>query len=538
MLDPVILVVDDEPSVVRLCQRLLEKSGFQVVAATSASQALAILARQPVDLMLADIRMPELNGFQLVALARQHQPDLATVFMTGFGTVEVAITALRQGADALILKPFDNSELLETVRVALKENEQKREAVRLRALRPLFDVTELLVNETDLTRLPNLIVEVVSGQLNCSFTGIYQRNSLGSPFELLATYGQETFPVSRIQEDKPLGPMIAAGTPFFASREIPNGAPLQAFFRDTQLGSILCAPVSHKESQTLLVSTRGLNEPAFQKADLEMYTILARQAGLALENAHLYNQMRVYVQQVEKTQRAMSQAEKMVAAGRLTASIAHEINNPLQSLHNCLHLARRDELSYAKRSKYLDMAQGELDRLMSIVQRMLDFYRPGVRDRKLINVNDLIARVLGLMELELEKAHVIVEKDLASDLPLVMVVASQIQQVFLNLILNSIEAMPEGGKVSIHTNYVRYPNGVVDPVSGIEIILEDTGPGIPDSETGQLFEPLFSTKEHGTGMGLAVCNGIVTAHGGSIHLVKGHTGGACFRIFLPEGDTA
>jgi two-component system NtrC family sensor kinase len=226
----------------------------------------------------------------------------------------------------------------------------------------------------------------------------------------------------------------------------------------------------------------------------------------------------------------------MTAAGRLTASIAHEINNPLQSLNNCLHLVGRRELSPEQQQKYLEMAQSELDRLMTTVQRMLELYRPGVVDRKMTDVNEIVRRVLMLLEPQLRKGKITVQTELSPDLPPIMAVASQIQQVLLNLILNSMEAMPDGGEISIHTLHpVPEANEVQ---AGVEILLADTGPGIPKSERSRVFEPFVSTKEFGTGLGLSVSYGIIAAHGGTLSLVDGLANGACFRTTLPKDENA
>jgi two-component system NtrC family sensor kinase len=268
-----------------------------------------------------------------------------------------------------------------------------------------------------------------------------------------------------------------------------------------------------------------------------MFLIFARQAGLALENDRLYAELRSYVTKLENAQHALSQAEKMAAAGRLTASIAHEINNPLQSLQNCLHLAGRKELHIKEREKNLQLAQSELERLMITVRRMLDFYRPGVRDRKLVDINELLERVVELISPQLFKSAIVVHYKLTPDLPLVMAVDDQIKQVLINLILNSMEAMPDGGEIYISTS-AGSDEYIADNSlpGGVEIIIRDTGPGIPQAERDKVFEPFVSTKEHGTGLGLTVSYGIITAHGGRLDLIDGNSQGACFRIVLPYGD--
>jgi two-component system NtrC family sensor kinase len=162
---------------------------------------------------------------------------------------------------------------------------------------------------------------------------------------------------------------------------------------------------------------------------------------------------------------------------------------------------------------------------------MLDFYRPGVRDRKSTQVNDLLERILALMKPQFDELGIVVHLDLDPKLPLVMVVSNQIQQVFFNLLINAMEAIPDGGEIWVQT---RRLSKLKPPA--IEIIIEDSGPGIPESQRANLFKPVESTKEKGTGLGLSVSYGIMTAHGGKITLLDGRGRGACFQLILPEGD--
>lgn len=140
---PSILILDDEPGIILLCQRLLERSGFQVFSSTNPVEALQILEEKNTDLLLVDIRMPVMDGFQVIDRARQLHPDLAVVVMTGYGTVETAIEALRRGADGLILKPFEGNDLVQSVQRAREQSQYKQDQIRLQALRPLFDITEV-----------------------------------------------------------------------------------------------------------------------------------------------------------------------------------------------------------------------------------------------------------------------------------------------------------------------------------------------------------------------------------------------------------
>jgi signal transduction histidine kinase len=217
----------------------------------------------------------------------------------------------------------------------------------------------------------------------------------------------------------------------------------------------------------------------------------------------------------------------MATAGRLTASIAHEVNNPLQSVQNCLHLAGHEDLPAEKRKEYFELAKKELDRLMKTVQRMLDFYRPGAVRVEQVDLLDLLEHVLSLSAQQLGQRHITLHTDLPKSLPMIYAVSSQIQQIFFNLILNSLDAMQDGGELTITAKAKK---------NGVEMIFQDTGPGIPEDKRENIFEPFFSTKDGGTGLGLTVSYNIVTAHGGTLDLEEGHEPGARFRLFLPMGD--
>ena len=170
-----VLVVDDEPGIALLCNRILSRAGYDVISETNPRIAIEYLQQKRFDLLVVDIRMPEVDGFDVISRAQMIQPDIAVLVMTGFGTVETAIRALRQGVDGLLLKPFQKSdELLSAVRQAMADNQRKRDTARVSALRPLFNVTETLFAETDRDRLLELIVSAVCEHLNCSNVAYYQ----------------------------------------------------------------------------------------------------------------------------------------------------------------------------------------------------------------------------------------------------------------------------------------------------------------------------------------------------------------------------
>jgi signal transduction histidine kinase/CheY-like chemotaxis protein len=523
-----VLVVDDEPGIALLCDRILSRAGYDVISETNPRTAIEDLQQKHFDLLLVDIRMPDVDGFDVISRAQMVQPDIAVLVMTGFGTVETAIRALRQGVDGLLLKPFKQSEeLLQAVRQALMDNQRKRDTARVSALRPLFNVTETLFAETNRDRLLELIVTAICDHLNCSNVAYYQVEN--GKVAVVAQRGK----VLQIDVSNFAAQLVsrvdADGDPIVINATGPGEEDAQSLLSTLGLGTAILIPVARSNLHSVFFAARDVSvtERPFRGADLEMFFVLARQAVVAMENASLYADLRAYVRRVEDSQQALLRAEKMAAAGRLTASIAHEVNNPLQSVQNCLHLAGREDLPPEKRQEYFDLARNELERLMKTTQRMLDFYRPGSSKVEQVDILELLQHVLSLTAQQLGQRHIEVQTDLPQSLPEIYAVSSQIQQIFFNLILNALDAMPAGGKLEIKAR---------ERERGVEMIFQDTGPGIPENKRNDIFEPFFSTKEGGTGLGLTVSYNIVTAHGGTLDLVNGNKPGACFRLFLPMGD--
>jgi PAS domain S-box-containing protein len=231
----------------------------------------------------------------------------------------------------------------------------------------------------------------------------------------------------------------------------------------------------------------------------------------------------------KQAQAALIQSEKLAMTGRLAASLAHEVNNPLQTVIGCLGLAEESlaEDDGDDLEQYITMAHEELRRAARIVSRLRDLSRPtNVDAGEPCNVNALLERVLKLSRKELESRYIEVVRHLTEPLPQPVLVPDRMQQVFLNLVLNAIDVMPNGGQLTVSTRYDEGPDEVV-------VTFTDDGPGIPAEMLPHLFDPFFSTKSDGLGLGLFVSQNIVQEHGGRIEVQSKAGDGAAFTVCLP-----
>jgi PAS domain S-box-containing protein len=221
----------------------------------------------------------------------------------------------------------------------------------------------------------------------------------------------------------------------------------------------------------------------------------------------------------------MVRTERLAAMGQLAAALAHEINNPLQSIGSSMELALDFPLSEEERLEYLEAVRQEIDRLMSLTSKVLDFARPMRLEREPISLSEAVRYAITLAGKQLQHSRIRLDLELPEDMPLIKASRDQLAQVFLNLVINAIEAMPDGGRLNISA-HAENGQAVLN--------FRDTGPGIPEQALEAVFEPFHTTKEEGTGLGLAVSYSIIQQHGGTIAASNAPGGGALFTIVLPE----
>ena len=231
-------------------------------------------------------------------------------------------------------------------------------------------------------------------------------------------------------------------------------------------------------------------------------------------------------EEMKKINAQLFRSEKLASLGKLAAGVAHEINNPLTGILTNSSLLLEDLDENDPRRDDVQVMVNETIRCREIVKRLLDFARQTKPQKRLASIGALIENIVLLVRNQASFRNIAIEKDLDADIPEVLVDPDQIQQVFVNIILNAAEAMTKGGSLKIHSS--RAPDG-----RSIIVRIADTGPGISEEVRERIFDPFYTTKEHGTGLGLSISYGIIEQHGGTISVESTIGKGSTFTIQIP-----
>jgi signal transduction histidine kinase len=260
----------------------------------------------------------------------------------------------------------------------------------------------------------------------------------------------------------------------------------------------------------------------YSQEDIELLTTLANQTTIAIENARLYEDLR-------KSKSYMRRADRLASLGTLTAGIAHEIRNPLVAIKTFIQLLPERLEDEEFRRHFLSVASGEVDRISSLVNELLDFARTSDPKLEMEDVNNILDGMILLISTESKKKHIEVVKEYGQDIPLINIDKEQIKQVFLNILLNAIDATPENGKIGVKTRSFVKPGGE----HYVQIEFTDTGCGIPAEHLEDIFNPFFTTKNSGSGLGLSISHQIIEDHKGYINVESELNKGSSFYINLP-----
>lgn len=232
--------------------------------------------------------------------------------------------------------------------------------------------------------------------------------------------------------------------------------------------------------------------------------------------------------ELEKAHKQIYQAEKLASIGRLASGVAHQVNNPLNGIKSCLFAIQKEPTNVQQTKEYLELINEGIDNIETVVKKLLGFARQQSTSESIIDINDSILKVVNLFEIRLKEKNVKIELNLQKDLGLIKIDYHLFQEVVMNLLLNSFDAVSNDGEISISTGEFDEQN--------IFMSIKDNGCGINEEDLKKIFDPFYTTKEigTGTGLGLSVCMGIIESHGGKISVHSIQNVETIFKIILPK----
>jgi PAS domain S-box-containing protein len=493
-----VLLVEDNVDDALLLRRHLSKAGFAPeLHRVETSDKMLLALAEPWDCILADYNLPQFSAPEALKLLQETGHDIPFIMMSGAVSEDTAVAAMRAGAHDYVSKQ-NLARLAPAIERELTEAASRRtKRATERALQSSEERFHRLVEATPLALL------------------------------IIDTQGQVTYSNGGAKR------LLGSGT------GVTGGIRLERVFSAVDFGKLsesttACQHIAGELYKRVEGHQEETWEGLCQHADGSPLPVLLGAAVLNPEASFEQLQLAVFfvdLTEQKRSEEVLRRTEKLAAAGRLAASIAHEINNPLEAITNCLYLLEQSILAEDART-YLQMAQRELDRVTHITTQTLRFYRQSTRPVP-TDVPDLIESVLALYEARIRDNSIEVVRDYAGAPPIIAL-DGEIRQVLANLIGNAVDAMtggPQPRKLVLRARpcYSWHTHG-----QGLAIVIADRGSGMSPETLQRIYEPFFSTKGiTGTGLGLWVSCEIVTKHNGRIQVRTKQNEGTIFRIVFP-----
>ncbi len=492
-----ILLVDDEESIRNMMRMTLELDGFHVLMAEDGPTALDVFKRESPEIVLLDVRMPGMDGVEVLSRIKEMNRDAEVIIISGHGDMDMAVECLRKEASNFLTKPVGEELLSLSLKRSLEKLALKKKVKQYtRNLETL--VREANVELERAYQFRENIIENSPDAMVCIRKG-GEIIIFNSAAEKLLSYNKQDV----------IGKMNIA-------RIYPTGI-AKKIMKDLKSGDF-GGPGTLQKREVLVVDSDGNEIPVYISAAI-LY-----EDGVEAGSVGIFTDLREKI----KLEKQLLRSEKLSSLGKLSAGIAHEINQPLTGVLTFAHLLLKKFKDDEKTRKDLEIIVRETTRIRGIVQGILDFAREMPMQKKSRRIEEVLEQTLEIIVHQQRFFGIKMVKDYSPDAPEVVVDSNLMEQVFMNIILNALDAMHGSGTLTVRT---RLDN------EWVEIDFEDTGSGMPEAILDKIFDPFFTTKDStegmGMGLGLAISYGIVKNHNGDI-LVAGKEGvGTKFTIRLP-----
>lgn len=475
-----ILVADDSPLIQELFYDVFVNRGYQVIQAYNGSEALEAFRTAAPDVVLLDVMMPLIDGIKVLREIKSISPATLVVMMTAHGSEETAVEAMKLGADDYLIKPLSNKKVVETVEALLERNKIRVENIKLREK----------IHKTE-AYLAHLIDNVNEAIISTDFEG------------KIRSFNRAAEELWHIGNDEAIG------------------KPFSTLFKNNHsagyVGKVLDLTTSEGKynGEFIFVRKDSSEFPGYLSTSV-VTSNHGKKEGIVAVVRDLTNEKRLREQLIESA--------KLASLGKVVKGIAHEVRNPLISMGGFARRLRKELSGNSEREKYLDVIIDEVNRLENMVkdiEEYVNFTKLHKPDFQSVNVREIIEETLAGFDFAKAKIETHVEQ---VTLPNLYADREYLKMLFFNLFENAADAMPDGGKLNIKfRSDDRY----------LYTEIEDTGRGIPKERLEDIYNPFYTTKMSGAGIGLSKVYLIVDAHQGSVSVESEEGRGTTFQIRLP-----
>ncbi len=529
MAEEKILIIDDEPMVLDLCRRILTAEGYRAVTAENGWEGIERLrAEGDVDLVLTDIKMPGLDGLETIQILRESRPDLVTVVMTGFSTMDLALQAIKLGVDEFVVKPFTPPELSLAISRALEKVRLRRENIRLQALVPLFELSQTFLRTVELGPLMDQVAQIAHREVRADRAALLAAPALKSTRLAVKASAGYTPPEAEALARQEFS--REAVLPSYTQWLVPSPEAYEGRFHPLlqalKVSSAIVTPLAVKEG-VLGALVVGWVTPIgqFPPGHAEFLTILGSQAAIALDNARLFEDIQRAYRELQALDRLKSEFINIAA---------HELRTPIAILMGYASLL--EEGAPDSLREPLSIMVRNAERLSSLVDDLLDLERLQA-GATLLSVEavvpaEVVEEVVGDFRPLADSKSLRLETELQAGLPPIQTDRKKLYLVVANLVSNAVKFTPEGGQVTVRAFQDEAGEGLV-------VEVQDTGIGIPAEEQERIFQPFYQvgsslTRRHeGMGLGLSIVKGMLNLLGGTVSVESEVGKGSTFRVRIP-----
>ncbi len=517
-----VLIVDDEADVLTLCQRILVADGYRVKTVQTGYAALDLVKQQPFDLLVVDIKMPGISGLETAQAVKQLDPGIVCVTMTGYGTMDTAIEALKLGVDEFVIKPFAPEDLSISVAKALEKERLRKENIRLRSLIPLFEFNKTLLSTIEIESLLRHVLELAQSETQADLAILFL-NEGGE----IRQYSQLPAPQSgdpmRLLLLELAGWIMQHQARISLRRGEAIGGQFGALPEALGVDYMTCIPLVAKEGRSLGTLVLGKRAVPFASGDSEFLQVMGGQAAIAIENANLFQEIQRAYNELKKLDHMKSEFINIAA---------HELRTPLAILMG--YASIMEEEASGQEQARLGVITRNAMRLRALIDDMLNlnYLETGQAHLRLeaVDLSQLIRNVVLDMRSLFEEKSLSVEVCVPDDFPEMITDREKLDLVLVNLLSNAVKFTPEGGNVWLKA-WVEGAKALVS--------VRESGIGIPAEEIDRIFERFYQVassltrQQGGTGLGLAIAKGMVELCGGRIWVESELGKGSTFTFEVP-----